>query len=202
MSYDNIAVSIVCLGTILAVISGRIFAKVTDGLEGMDNTKSGPLTIGCAKFTLAVIAVWLGSECYGLAGGVVGLVLSVCPGYWLIGQFDRAYVRWFGKSEFAYSQSVSVYAGSMLLVVVSSAIVAIVLNAAVVLQFGLVPALLVATLGAVEVPFLATGVLVLVYTAFGGLSGGVIPQMIRLLVKALNRQEDRIVSMVRSRRLQ
>ena len=67
-------------------------------------------------------------------------------------------------------------------------------------KFGPVSGVVVAIVGTVLAPVLAVGGFLLIYITVCGILGGVIPQLFQLLGRALDRQGERISSLLRKRR--
>jgi len=200
MTHDIIVVTTICLGAIEAGVCGWIFGKVIDDFESGDKRESDWLIRHCATFVQALVALWLGGHLFGFAGGALGFVLGLTPGYWLIGELEKACDRWLSQSKSRSRSSSSGDNSSKGVITVVSVIAAVIVVVVMEAKYGLVPALVVATIGAALVPVLAVGALVLIFMIAGALLGGFLPQLFRLLGRALDRQADRIASLLRKMR--
>jgi hypothetical protein len=202
MTHDIIVLITICLGAIEAAICGRIFGKVVDDFESGGKCESDWLLRHCTTFVQALLALWIGGHFFGFAGGALGFVLGLCPGYWLIGLLNEACERCASESSSksrsrSSSTSDNSSKGIITLFSVMAAVIMVLVTEA---KFGPVPALVVATIGTVLAPVLAVGALLLTYMTMGVLFGGVVPHLFRLLGRALDRQADRISSLLRNLR--
>jgi len=202
MSHDIIVLATILLGAIAASMFGRIFGKVIDDLGSEGNRASDWLFRYCATFALALIALWIGGHYFGLVGGVLVAFTWVYPGYWLVGELVGSTERYERESS-AKSRSRSSSISNDLskgFVSFGSFIVALIWIVVALAKFGPVSGVVVAIVGTVLAPVLAVGGFLLIYITVCGILGGVIPQLFQLLGRALDRQGERISSLLRKRR--